>query len=107
MNTSGRATTVQNIFGLNGRNTTYGWIYQTVNQNLYFQRNAADTAAAVGFLNAVLSNVPGIGSALSGLMGATSTPYQITGTQATNIETALQNSGIKVHHCFTAPLLLA
>lgn len=93
MNTSGRATTVQNIFGLNGKNTTYGWIYQTVNQHLYFQRNAADT------------DVPDIGSTLSGLMRATSTPYQITGTQATNIETALQNSGIKVHHCFSAPLL--
>ena len=54
----------------------------------------------VAGLISILDGIPGIGGIVQSLVSATTAPYQITGTQAQNIETGLQNSGYHVHHCF-------
>jgi len=104
--TNGWGTTVVNIFGLQDTNaTTYGWIYQNAHQQLFFQRNAADTIAQVDFLKGDLENIPGVAGIIQALVDATTSPYQLTATQANNIEASWdQQPGQNVHHCFSGPL---
>uniref|UniRef100_E6Q761 Uncharacterized protein n=1 Tax=mine drainage metagenome TaxID=410659 RepID=E6Q761_9ZZZZ len=103
--TSGWPTTVVNIFGLqDGPLDDYGWIYQTANQHLYFQRNPAAAQSAIDWLTGLFDKLPFVQGITNYLIAATTSPYQITGTQASTIESSLQKSGYKVHHCFTGPL---
>ncbi|MGC8485703.1 MAG: hypothetical protein ACP5O6_08740, partial [Candidatus Baltobacteraceae bacterium] len=101
---NGWPTTVVNIFGLQDGNDEYGWIYQTANQNLYFQRNPAAAQSSIDWLTGFFDKLPFVQGITDYLISATTSPYQITGTQANTIESSLQQSGYKVHHCFTGPL---
>lgn len=79
-------------------------MYQTANQNLFFQRNPNDSSSMVAGLISVLDDIPGIGGIVQSLVNATTAPYQVTGAQARNIKSGLQNSGYHVHHCFNHPI---
>ena len=103
--TKGWATTVVNIFGLqDGPLDEYGWIYQTANQDLFFQRNPAAAQSSIDWLTGFFDKLPFVQGIADYLISATTSPYQITGTQANTIESSLQQSGYKVHPCFTGPL---
>lgn len=57
------------------------------------------------FLAGVLDNVPGINGIVDMLVGATTTPYQLTATQLQNIESSwLNQTGHGFHDCFSGPL---
>ena len=101
---SGWPTTVVNIFGLQDGGDEYGWIYQTANQDLFFQRNPAAAQSSIDWLTGFFDKLPFVQGITDYLISATTSPYQITGTQASTIESSLQKSGYKVHHCFTEPL---
>jgi hypothetical protein len=60
----------------------------------------ADASAQVSALLGILDSIPGVSGIAQLLVNATTTPYQITGTHASNIETSLKNAGYNVHHCF-------
>jgi hypothetical protein len=105
--TSGAATTIVDIVGLqDSHEWVYGWMYTTQNGSQFFQRNQADTGAAVAGLESLLNAVPGLSGIVSALINATTSPYQVTPAQATTIQLDLKNSGYYVHRCFTKPLFV-
>ncbi|MHB8141913.1 MAG: hypothetical protein ACYDHD_11810, partial [Vulcanimicrobiaceae bacterium] len=88
-------STIANIYGFQGTGTgqtVFGWAYQTENQDMFFQTNAA--ATGIGSLLSFFENVPGLGTIAQDLVNATTAPYQLTGTQWQNIESSMQ--GLKL-----------
>ena len=91
-------TTIGNIYGFRNGQEVYGWVYQTENDNIFFQRNAADTGIAG--LTSFFDNVPGLQTIVEALVNSTTSPYQLNGQQWKNIQASMQNSSFRLHKCY-------
>lgn len=93
------ATTVGNVFGfVDPEGSIYGWVYETEDQHIYFQRNPANTG--VQPLASFFDSIPGLSATVGFLLDATTTPYELTGQQWNNISGALRAGGWNTHKCY-------
>ncbi|MGC8485779.1 MAG: hypothetical protein ACP5O6_09130 [Candidatus Baltobacteraceae bacterium] len=91
-------TTIGNIFGFRNGQEVYGWVYQTENNDIFFQRNPADTG--VSALTSFFESVPGLQTIVQEIVNSTTSPYQLTGKQWTNIQESMQTSSYYLHKCY-------
>jgi hypothetical protein len=106
-NTSGPATTITNISGVNTASSILGWLYFTPANGgtTFFQRNPADSSDAISSLTSFFDATADLAGISQALVDATALPYRLTPTQERHIVDAWNKlDGHGIHRCFTTAL---